>query len=408
MARSQIYDADTIKDIRERARIGRYIVRGYGSNRRLTSFDELVFLPAQLSRLAIDSYREPVDSTTVLGTRFAARPLVMKAPVMVAAMSYGAVCKEVKLALAKAATRLGVADNTGEGGMLPEQRELADKLIYQCLPGRYGFSLSNLLKADVVELMCGQGAKPGMGGHLMAEKVTAEIAAFRGIPVGIDLRSPVRHPDIFGGDDLRFKIEELREATNYQVPISVKIAAGRVREDVKLAAKCGADIVSIDGMQGGTGAGPEVVIEHVGIPTMAAIPMAVQALDELDLVGQVQLVFMGGFRNGADVAKALALGADAVAFGTALLIAMGCTACEKCHTGTCPVGICTQDPELRQKIDIDAAADNVYRFLKSVVMEVETIAKVCGKTRVHNLEPEDLRALTLETSAMTGIPLVGR
>lgn len=406
--KNQTYDADTIKDIREKARVGRYLIRGYGSNRRYTSYDELVFLPAQLSRLAIDSYREKVESRTVLGTRFAARPLEIAAPVVVAAMSWGALSKEAKIAIARASARLGLATNTGEGGMMPEERAEATKLFYQCLPGRYGFSLSNLLAADVVELMIAQGAKPGMGGHLMAEKVTAEIASIRGIPAGIDLRSPVRHPDIFGGDDLRFKIEELREATNGEIPISIKIAAGRVRDDVKLAAKCGADIIAIDGTQGGTGAGPEVLMEHVGIPSMAAVPQAVAALEELDLVGKVHLIIMGGIRSGADAAKALALGADAVALGTSLLIAIGCTACEKCHTGACPQGIATQNPELRSRLDVEEAAGKAERFLRSVILELEMLTKVCGKTNVHNLEREDLRALTPEASLYTGIPLVSQ
>ncbi|MEE9400093.1 MAG: FMN-binding glutamate synthase family protein [Dehalococcoidales bacterium] len=405
--KSQTYDADTIKDIREKAKLGRYLIRGCGTSRKVPSWDELVFLPAQLSRLAIDSYREPVDSRTVLGTRFAHQPLEMAAPVMIAGMSYGALSKETKLALARASTRLGIADNTGEGGMIPEQREVASKLIYQCLPARYGFSLSNLLKADAVELMIGQGAKPGMGGHLMAEKVTAEIAAMRTIPIGIDLRSPTRHPDIFGGDDLRFKVEELREATNYRVPIGIKVAAGRVRDDVKLAAKAGADIIAIDGIQGGTGAAPEVLIEHMGIPSMAAVVAAVDALEELDLVGVIHLVIMGGIRNGADAAKALALGADAVAIGSAALIAMGCTVCQKCHTGTCPQGINTQDPELRAKLNVEEAAEKVTNFIRSVITEIEMISRVCGKVNVHNLEREDLRALTMEASAITGIPLVG-
>ena len=406
--KNQTYNADTIKDIREKAKLGRYLIRGCGANRAMTSWDDLVFLPAQLSRLAIDSYREPIDSRTVLGIRFASQPLEMEAPVMIAGMSYGALSKNAKLALGRAATKLGIADNTGEGGMMPEHREVASKLIYQCLPARYGFSLSNLLKADAVELMIGQGAKPGMGGHLLAEKVTEEIAAMRTIPVGIDLRSPTRHPDIFGGDDLRFKVEELREATNYQVPIGIKVAAGRVKDDVKLAAKAGAEFIAIDGIQGGTGAAPEVMMEHMGIPSLAAVVAAVDALEELDLVGVIHLIIMGGIRNGADAAKALALGADAVAIGSAALIAMGCTVCQKCHTDTCLQGITTHDPELSAKLDVEEAAEKVYNFIKSVIMEIGMITRACGKINVHNLEREDLRALTMNASTITGIPLVGQ
>ncbi len=404
---SSIWNKNTIKEIRDKAKLGRYRIRGYGTNRLLPNFDDLVFVPAQLTRLAIDSYRESVSTKTVLGARFAKQPLELSAPILIAPMSYGAVSKEAKVALAKAAARLGVADSTGEGGMLPAQRAASKYLFYQCTPGRYGFSLGNLLSADAVEIVEGQGAKPGSGGQLMAEKVTSEIASLRQIPMGVDLRSPSRHPDMFGGDDLRLKIEEIRTATRYKVPISVKIGAGRVREDVKIAAKCGADIIAIDGMQGGTGAGPDVLIEHAGIPTLAALPMAVEALQELGLEEKIDLVVMGGIRNGADAAKALALGAKAVAVGTGALIAIGCIACQDCATDTCALGICTQDEQKRAKLDVEEAAEKAYRWLKSVVAEIEMIAKICGKTDLHNLEPEDLRSLTLEASLITGVPLIG-
>lgn len=407
MSLSHSWDKNTIKDIRIKSSLGRYKLRGFGTNRRLPSFDDLVFLPAQLSRLAIDTYREPVSTKTVLGARYCDNPLEMTAPLLVAPMSLGAVSLEAKLALAKAASMLGIADSTGEGGMHPEHRRTSKLLFYQCTPGRYGFSLGNLMQADAVEIVEGQGAKPGSGGQLMAEKVTREIAALRQIPMGVDLRSPGRHPDMFGGDDLRLKIEEIRQATRYKVPISVKVGAGRVRDDVKIAAKCGADIIAIDGMQGGTGAGPEVLIEHAGIPTLAAIPMAVEALNEIGLGDEVDLVFMGGIRNGADATKALALGAKAVALGTGALIAMGCTVCQNCTTDTCEVGICTQNPLLRQRLDVEKAAELANNWMHSIVMEMEMLTKICGKTDIHNLEPEDLRSLTLECSLITGIPLVG-
>ncbi len=404
---SSTWSKEVIKDIRTKARLGRYNLRGYGTNRKLPSFDDLVFLPAQLSRLAIDTYREPISSKTVLGTRFCDNPLIMSAPVTVAPMSFGAVSLEAKLALAKAASRLGIADNTGEGGMHPDHRKFSKLLFVQVTPGRYGLSLSNLLQADAVEIVEGQGAKPGSGGQMLAEKVTEEIARIRQIPQNVDLRSPARHPDMFGGDDLRLKIEEIRQATRYRVPISVKIGAGRVREDVKIAAKCGADIIAIDGMQGGTGGGPEILIEHAGVPTLANIPMAVEALDDLGLRDKVDLIVMGGIRGGADAAKALALGAKAVAVGTGSLIAMGCMACQSCIANNCRVGICTQNPVLRSQIDIDELADLAYNWIQSIILEIEMVAKVCGKTDVHNLEPEELRSLTLETSLITGVPLIG-
>lgn len=401
------YSKQDIKEIEKKAELGRYLVRGYGSDRDLPNFDDLVVLPAQLSRLVIDSYREACQTETVLGSRFAKRPLHLKTPIIIAAMSYGALGKKAKLALAKAATMVGTADHTGEGGMMPEERKLADKLFYQCLPGRYGFTLENLLSADVIEILIAQGAKPGLGGHLMAEKVTPEIAELRMIPPHVDLRSPSRHPDVLGADDLVLKIEELREATDWQVPISIKIAAGRVKEDVKLAAKCGADIIAIDGMSGGTGAGPMLTKDHVGIPLLPAIPMAVEGLEEAGLSEEVDLIVMGSIRNGADAAKALALGADAVAIGSAALIAMGCTVCKQCHTGKCPAGICTHEEKLLAKLDIDEAAQKVANFITAMTQELTTLTKIAGKTNIHNLEPEDLRALTIEASRMARVPLVG-
>jgi glutamate synthase domain-containing protein 2 len=239
----------------------------------------------------------------------------------------------------------------------------------------------------------------------------------------VDQRSPARHPDWLGPDDMIIKIEELREATDWQVPIFVKLGATRVYDDVKLAAKAGTDVVVVDGMEGGTAASPEVLQDHTGIPTLAAVCEARAALQDMGLYGRVQLVIAGGIKSGADVAKALALGADAVYIGTAALIALNCNRplyiedyhalgtepyhCHHCHTGRCPVGITTQDPELMKRLPIEEAAERVAGFLHALTLETQMLARACGKADVHDLEPEDLRALTLEASAITGIPLVG-
>ncbi len=404
---NKLWGKEVRKQIETKSLTGRSVIEGFGIKRAIPSFDDLTFLSAALSRLCIDVHREECDTATVLGSRFAKRPLVLETPVIIAPMSYGAVSKEVKMAFAKASTLAGTVENTGEGGMLGEERELAERLIYQCTPGRYGFNPRDLQRADAVEMFISQGAKPGSGGHLMGSKITPEIAKQRALPVGIDLRSPSRHPDFLGPDDLVLKILELREATDWQIPVSLKIGASRVKEDVKIACKIGADIIVLDGMQGGTGAGPETFKDNVGIPTMAALVAAMDGLREEGLEDEIDIVVMGGIKDGTDVAKALALGAKAVGIGTAALVALGCVACRQCATGACPAGLCTQDPELRQRLDWEQGARRLANFIHALTEEVRMITRICGKTNCHNLEPEDLRALTWEASAITRLPLVG-
>ena len=239
-------------------------------------------------------------------------------------MSFGALSASAKEALGRAATEVGTSTTTGDGGMTPEERKASDQLVYQVLPSRYGFDPADLRQADAVEIVVGQGAKPGGGGLLLGQKVNDRVAGMRTLPPGIDQRSASRHPDWVGPDDLRIKIEELREATDWAIPIYVKVGATRVDHDVKLAVASGADVVVVDGMQGGTAATQDVFIEHAGIPTLPAVRMAAEALREIGMRDQVQLVVSGGIRSGADVAKALALGADAVSIGVAALLALGC------------------------------------------------------------------------------------
>ncbi len=281
---------DHVKEIQRKAETGEYVVRGFGTSRKVPHFDDLVILPAQVSRPPIDKYREPCKTKTVLGDRFAERPLKLDTPVLVGAMSFGALSREAKIAIARGTAKVGTATNTGEGGMLPEEREEAKWLIAQYASGRFGVSAEYLNAADAIEIKIGQGAKPGMGGHLMGEKVTKEIAEIRGIPEGTDALSPSRHMDIVGPEDLKMKIEQLREITDWKVPIIVKYSPGRVKEDVKIAAKAGADIIAIDGMQGGTGASPEVATENAGIPTIAALVQAVEALNEIGLRDEVDII----------------------------------------------------------------------------------------------------------------------
>jgi len=296
-------------------------------------------------------------------------------------------------------------------------------LIYEVLPSRYGINVHDMRRADAIELTVGQGAKPGSGGLLLGSKVSETIARQRDLPVGVDQRSPARHPDFLGPDDMIIKIEELREATDWEVPIFVKMGASRVFDDVKLAAKAGADVIVVDGMEGGTGASPEIFQEHTGIPTLAAVCEARAALEDCGQYGEVQLIVAGGIRDGADAAKAIALGADAVYIGTAALIALNCNKalylddyhqlgaepgyCHHCHTGRCPVGVTTQDPKLMERLEIEQASERVANLLRTMAAEVQMLARACGKSDVHHLEPEDMAALTAEASAICGLPLAG-
>jgi glutamate synthase domain-containing protein 2 len=426
------FDRHVLAYIHQAAESGLYDIRGLGAKRRVPSFDDLVFLTASISRYPLEGYREKCATKTVLGTRFAKRPIEIEIPITVAGMSFGALSANVKEALGTAATQCGTSTTTGDGGMTPEERKSSKTLIYQCLPSRYGFNPDDLRQADAIEMVIGQGAKPGGGGMLLGQKVSARVAAMRTLPEGIDQRSACRHPDWTGPDDLAIKLEELREITDWQVPIFVKLGATRVRDDVKLAVKSGADVIVLDGMQGGTAATQQVFIEHAGIPTLAALPLAVQALDEMDVLGEVQLIISGGIRTGADVAKALALGADAVSIGQGVLMALGCNRpdyqtsagprdaradyetlgtapgyCHHCHTGRCPVGITTQDPVLEQRLTPAEGARRLRNYLNVLTMELTTLARACGKSNVHHLEREDLVALSIEAAAMARVPLAG-
>src|SRR3984893_7095129 len=423
MPASAIWSPAVIEDIQLKAQLGRYRLQGFSTHRRVPSFDDLTFVPCTLSRVPLEGYRERCETRTVLGSRYASKPIVLDRPITISGMSYGALSKTAKVALGTSATRLGISTTTCDGGMLLDEREASHILVYQVLPSRYGFNTDHLKAADAIEVGIGQGPKPGTGGVLLGSKVSDVIAKQRTLPPGVDQRSPVRHPDFIGPDDLQIKIEELREATNWEKPIYVKLGASRVSDDVKLAVKAKADVIVVDGMEGGTDASPDVLLDHTGIPTLSAVTEAAQALADLKVLGDVHLIVSGGIKNGVDAAKALALGADAVSIGTAALIRLNCNApifredyqklgvepgyCHHCHTGRCPVGVTTQDPELEARLVLDEAADRVFNFITAMTMEMQMMARACGKSDVHHLEAEDMRALTIEASMITGIPLAG-
>ena len=420
---SWTFDEYTNSEIRRAAETGIYDIRGGGSKRKLPHFDDLLFLGASMSRYPLEGYREKCTTNVTLGTRYAKKPLKLDIPITIAGMSFGALSGPAKEALGRGASIAGTSTTTGDGGMTKEERGQSKHLVYQLLPSRYGMNPDDLRKADAIEVVIGQGAKPGGGGMLLGQKISDRVAEMRTLPKGVDQRSACRHPDWTGPDDLAIKITELREITEWKVPIFVKIAGARPYYDTALAVKAGADVVVLDGMQGGTAATQEVFIENVGQPTLACIRPAVDALQDLNMHREVQLIISGGIRNGADVSKALALGADAVSIGSAAMIAIGdqdpkwekeyqklgstAGAYDDWHEGNDPAGISTQIPKLMKRLDPVKAGKKLSNYLKVMTLEAQTIARACGKNSLHNLEPEDLCALTVEAAAMARVPLAG-
>ncbi|GAB6069208.1 FMN-binding glutamate synthase family protein [Thiomicrorhabdus hydrogeniphila] len=420
---SATFSRDVINEIQRAADTGIYDIRGFGAKRKVPHFDDLLFLGASMSRYPLEGYREKCGTDVTLGTRFAKKPIKLDTVVTIAGMSFGALSANAKEALGRGANIAGTSTTSGDGGMTPEERKTSKTLVYQYLPSRYGMNPDDLRKADAIEVVLGQGAKPGGGGMLLGQKISDRVAYMRNLPKGIDQRSACRHPDWTGPDDLAIKIQELREITDWEVPIYIKIGATRTYYDVKLAVKAGADVIVLDGMQGGTAATQDVFIEHVGIPTMAALPQAVRALQEMGMHRKVQLIVSGGIRSGADVAKCMALGADAVAIGTAALVALGCNHpkwdeeykkigsaagyYDDYQDGKCPAGISTQNEELAARLDPVDAGRRLANFLHVLTLEAQTLARACGKSHLHNLEPEDLVALNVEAAAMAGVPLAG-
>jgi len=420
---SHSFPPHVVAEIQRAAAEGIYDIRGAGAKRTIPTFDDLLFLGASMSRYPLEGYRERCDTNVVLGTRFAQKPIELKIPITIAGMSFGALSAQAKESLGRGASVMGTSTTTGDGGMTVEERGHSKTLVYQYLPSRYGMNPDDLRKADAIEVVVGQGAKPGGGGMLLGQKISDRVAQMRNLPKGIDQRSACRHPDWTGPDDLEIKISELREITDWQVPIYVKVGATRTFFDTTLAVKAGADVIVVDGMQGGTAATQDIFIEHVGIPTLPATRLAVEALKELNMHRKVQLIVSGGIRNGADVAKALAMGADAVSIGTAAMIALGDNSpkfekeynelgtsagyYDDYQDGLDPSGISTQDPVLSSRLDPELGGRKIANYLNCMTLELQTLARACGKSHVHNLEPEDMVALTIEAAAMAKIPLAG-
>ncbi|MBU3925988.1 FMN-binding glutamate synthase family protein [Patescibacteria group bacterium] len=378
-------DSNWKKEIQDRTE--KVPVSGGRSNKTgKISFDDIVFMPAQLSKKPVDYFKDKISSKTIIGEN-SKKPIELETPILIAGMSFGALSKEAKIILAKASTLAGTMANTGEGGMLEEERKFAKKLIIQYSTGRFGITEEILKKADAIEIKIGQGAKGGQGGLLPASKVTEEIAKVRKIEFGKDVHSPAYHPDIKNPEDLKEKVQWIRKITG-GVPVIIKFAAGNIKKDIEIAVKADPDIIAIDGIEGGTAAAPKVMLDDVGIPSVIALIEARKALDKIG--ARQELWIAGGFGKGSDIAKALALGADAVFLGTSLLIAMGCIYCQLCYQGKCPKGIATQDPELRKNLDIEEASKKVANFIKNCTEEIKMITGACGEDDAHKLNKDHL------------------
>jgi methylamine---glutamate N-methyltransferase subunit C len=368
--------------------------------RPYVGLDDVVFVPAQVSRSPLLE-DQPVDTSIRLGTR-AARPLTLDIPLLVSHMSFGAISREAKIALAAGAREAGTAICSGEGGMHPDERLAAGTYVLEMASGYFGWTEEAIASADAVEIKMGQGAKPGLGGTLPGAKVTAEIARVRGVPVGTTARSPARFPDIDGIPDLARRIDWIR-SVHPEVPVGLKFAAGDVEADTAAALEAGADYLVVDGLGGGTGAAPLHVKDNVGIPSPWALARVRTWLDTHG-VDDVQVVSTGGYRTPAEMAKALALGADAIALATAALMAIGCQQYRACHRGTCPVGIATTRPDLTARLDPEAAAPRLAAYLRTATTMVVDFCRLTGRRSVRELSRADLATLRPELAERTGLP----
>jgi glutamate synthase domain-containing protein 2/rubredoxin len=387
-------------DIHRVALTGESIFEPMRSRKPIVSWDDVLIKGAQLARVPLN-LDETVDTKTVIGPR-AAKPLVIGTPIIVTHMSFGAISREAQSALAMGSGAMGTAMSSGEGGILQDALTMAHKFIFEVVPNGYSLSPENLRRVDAVEIKFGQSAKPGMGGHLPGSKVTPEIGAIRGFPEGAAIFSPSRFPDIRTREDLRRKVDELRTLSEGR-PVGIKFAAGDVEADLEFALSAAPDFITIDGRAGGTGAAVKAIKDATSLPTIYALDRARRYLDARGIT-DVTLIATGGLRLSSDFAKALALGAEAVAIGTAALMAIGCQQYRICDSGRCPVGIATHDPGLRARLDVDEAARGLANFLRVATDELKEFARLTGHASVHELSVRDLVTTNSEISAHTSIP----
>jgi len=388
---------------------GKYIVQGKGTDRKFLNWDNLVFLPGQLARPPLLD-NEPVNTKLVIGER-SKRPIELDTPVLIGAMSFGSLSIEAKEALARGAAAAGSMSNTGEGGMHEKEREAARYLTLQYSTGRFGVEQEDLKRADMIEIKIGQGAKPGLGGHLMADKITPEIARVRNlIEAGARFRpgqnaiSPSRHLDINSPEDLMNRVGQLREITD-GAPIAIKIAGGRVEEDLDIVINADPDVIVVDGGEGGTGAAPTIAKNNAGLPLVYLLPRALAHLENKGVRDRYTLIAAGGLKGPADFAKALALGADAVYTAGYAKFGLGCVYCRSCESGKCPTGITTQDPALRRRLVVEERAKEVENLLRVATNELAKLARLCGCNDVFKLGREHMRSLSLELSGATGVAM---
>lgn len=385
--------------IHEMAVSGKTIIGAMGTTMAMPNWDDILILGAQLNPAPLLD-DEPVITTVVIGKN-AKRPLIAENPIFVSHMSFGALSAETKVALAKATAMSGSVQESGEGGILPAERAAADKYIFEYIPNKYSVTDENLRNSDAIEIKIGQGTKPGMGGHLPAEKVTPEIAAIRNKPLGQDVHSPSKFPEIRTKEDLKALVAELRNRSDGR-PIGIKIAAGRIERDLEFCVFAEPDFITIDGRGGGTGASPYLLREATSVPTIYALHRARKYLDSIG-AKDISLIITGGLRVSSDFAKAIAMGADAVAVGTGALIAAACQQYRICGSGKCPMGIATQDPELRARLKVEAAAQRVANYLNVSLSELRSYARITGHRRLHDLSVNDLCTISREISEHTNI-----
>ncbi len=391
-----------MKEIHEMAVTGKSAIDAMGTRMKMPDWDDVLVLGAQLNPMPLEEHAE-VSLKTVIG-KHAKKPMALDMPVYISHMSFGALSKETKLALAKGSAAAGTAMCSGEGGILPEEKEAAYKYIFEYVPNLYSVTDENLRDSDAIEIKIGQGTKPGMGGHLPGSKVTPEIAKVRNKPLGEDVISPSKFPGINNADDLRNLVDELRTRSAGR-PIGIKIAAGRIEKDLEVCAFAGADFVTIDGRGGATGASPAVIRDSTSVPTIYAL---CRARNYLDAIGSdMDLVITGGLRVSSDFAKAIALGADAVAIASAAMVAAACQQYRICGSGMCPVGMATQDEKLRGRLQMEAAAKRVENYLKCSAQELRTFARITGNADIHGLSADDLCTVSREISEHTNIAHAG-